>query len=337
MDRQELLKQYVARKRNFTWADLQGADLSDLELPEINLSRANLSDAIALGINLNSANLIKADLSGANLQGANLAGARCYKVNFSGANLDRANFLGADLTGANLEAALLQDTIMPDGTTYEEWLARQQEPEPETEALAGVEEPPLPPLLAAEEISTVQPKPLARLPKIPLCSLGLGYILWGALLAFGNGSAPLIFIAWAGSLIWTLDESLIWFVPITAALTVVASFNLSVLTLLIAGITLVIMFAGMIGSGFELKKTLIDSCFLSALSAIFTAMLQWCLFDSYFILTFILIFAIAAAGFGSLSALHLRAERFSPRQTWQIFAGITGLGLTSGWLIGKLF
>lgn len=340
MDVQELLEQYAARKRNFIWADLQGADLTGVELPQINLSRANLSGAIAVGTNLSGANLIKADLSGANLQDANLARSRLYKANFRAANLDRANFIGANLTGVNLEGASLQGAIMPDGTDYEQWLANLKPPESEIETIALVEEEEAaaPIVLAAEEAQRhrVQAKLLDRLPKIPLFFLGLGYFLFGLLLAFGEAIAPLMFIAWAGSLIWTIDESLIWFVPITAAIAVVLSVNLTIFTLILTGVVALMAIAGMAAIGFGWKKTLKDGLFLSAIAAIAFAILQWCLFESDFQVAFTLILAMVAAGFGSLSAPHMLEERFSFRQTWQTFACTAGLGLMGGCLAGLL-
>jgi hypothetical protein len=66
----ELLAAYTAGQRDFSYADLRGADLRDAILRGANLRGADLSEAILRGVNLRGANLRGADLSDANLSGA---------------------------------------------------------------------------------------------------------------------------------------------------------------------------------------------------------------------------------------------------------------------------
>lgn len=66
---------------------------------------------------LEGANLIGVNLEGANLRNANLRGA-----NLEGANLEGANLIGAYLIGANLEGALKDDTVLPTGETWKQYL-----------------------------------------------------------------------------------------------------------------------------------------------------------------------------------------------------------------------
>lgn len=114
--------------------DMRGADL-----PGADLRGADLEGADLRGANLLRAWLAGANLGGALLTGADLGGALLIETDLRGADLTYADlqwtyFLEADLTGAtvtpeqitaNPEAdTLLIDATMPDGTKYEDWLAR---------------------------------------------------------------------------------------------------------------------------------------------------------------------------------------------------------------------
>lgn len=57
MDAEELLKRYTAGERNFTWVDLQKAQLNNLDLSGINLTNANLDAVCLVGTNLSRAKL----------------------------------------------------------------------------------------------------------------------------------------------------------------------------------------------------------------------------------------------------------------------------------------
>lgn len=92
-----------------------------LLVPQADLTNANLADA-----DLSGMNLIEVNLTGANLTRANLAGARLINANLSMANLTDANLAGTKLVGANLSSAIITKqqlsmaitdlAIMPDGT-----------------------------------------------------------------------------------------------------------------------------------------------------------------------------------------------------------------------------
>ena len=120
MKAEELVRQYKAGRRDFSEANLSGADLRTANLSGANLRRANLSKADLhladlrranlSGADLIGANLSEADLSGANLRGANLYGANLSDASLYGANLRRANLRGADLSYVNLRRANLRDT-----------------------------------------------------------------------------------------------------------------------------------------------------------------------------------------------------------------------------------
>lgn len=82
---------------------LQGADLRDEYLEEINLAGADLR-----GARMNSAQLRGAVFRGAVLHNANLESADLRDADFGHASLERADLARADLTGA-----LLEDVHMP--------------------------------------------------------------------------------------------------------------------------------------------------------------------------------------------------------------------------------
>lgn len=95
-----------------------------LLVPQADLTNANLADA-----DLSGMNLIEVNLTGANLTRANLAGARLINANLSMANLTDANLAGTKLVGANLSFAIITKrqlsmattdlAIMPDGTRHD--------------------------------------------------------------------------------------------------------------------------------------------------------------------------------------------------------------------------
>jgi len=95
--------------------NLNGADLRNYSLDEVDLQWANLSEALLNGVDLTRANLqdailFKADLQDANLSDANLSGANLEKANLSDANLEGANFGGTNLKDAKLRGTILSET-----------------------------------------------------------------------------------------------------------------------------------------------------------------------------------------------------------------------------------
>lgn len=118
-------RDYVQRQKYMFRAQLEGADLSAMNLQWVdlhggNLHGADLQNADLLGANLEGTNLKKANLARANLfagylvdanfQGANLMSANLRRADLRGADLPEANFFEADLRGANLWGANLQGT-----------------------------------------------------------------------------------------------------------------------------------------------------------------------------------------------------------------------------------
>jgi len=362
MDTHELLKRYAAGRRDFTWVDLTEANLTAAKLTAINLSRSNLTRAILIKADLSLANLVKTNLSGANLQQANLTDAALYKTNLSGANLEDANITGTDLSTANLSEA-----IMPDGILYEKWILSHSVERiiiSENQQLIAKPQPIVnkslvavsmhPEIKTASKTRAVQGKSTIqeffnKLPLPTIFILWLGYFCFGDLLTIHHAPVLAWVLAWAGSLIWLIDESWTWFVPVPALLAVMASASLSIVSIVIAGVVTITMILGMIFLDFGVRKAIKDGIWLGALAGAAMLIAQW-LFDGRnaysgggvvlretfpMALTFLL--AIVTATFGSMSWMAMDYIGFSKQQTIISFASFTGLGLFCGWVIEMLF
>ena len=92
-----------------TAPNLQNADLSGLELENVNLARADLRGANLANAYLYDADFQQADLRGAILVRSTLVGANLCKANLSGAVLEHAYLNQSDLSSANLTGACLQE------------------------------------------------------------------------------------------------------------------------------------------------------------------------------------------------------------------------------------
>lgn len=106
-------------------AGLREADLREAFLPGADLSGADLQQAKLTDANLSGANLIEADLIDADLRRCNLRGAELSYANLKGTNLggaDLSGVMGVTYEELERQAKPLEDTIMPNGQTYEEWL-----------------------------------------------------------------------------------------------------------------------------------------------------------------------------------------------------------------------
>ncbi|WP_299406552.1 pentapeptide repeat-containing protein [Acaryochloris sp. IP29b_bin.148] len=100
--------QKLIKSRSCPGCDLQGADLSAVNLRKANLKGANLSQA-----NLNLADLTAANLSNAVLTGASLAWTNFTNATLEGADLSQAKFEGGERLG---QALSFEKATLPDGT-----------------------------------------------------------------------------------------------------------------------------------------------------------------------------------------------------------------------------
>ncbi|MEL7331481.1 MAG: pentapeptide repeat-containing protein [Cyanobacteria bacterium J06560_2] len=89
--------------------NLQGADLSNMPLENINLSRANLRGANLDNALLFDADFQRADMRGTSLVRTTLIGASLHRANLLDANLEHAYLHHCDLSDANLTGAFLKE------------------------------------------------------------------------------------------------------------------------------------------------------------------------------------------------------------------------------------
>jgi hypothetical protein len=111
----ELKGAYLAEAL-FDHANLLSADLSWTNLYQARLDHALLSSARLTGANLMGASLIGTRLANASLCHANLRNAYLVGASLRGADLSKANLFGARIDPNTLSGAILDDTVMPDGT-----------------------------------------------------------------------------------------------------------------------------------------------------------------------------------------------------------------------------
>ena len=372
MDVDRLLKRYRSGKKNFASIDLSEANLTGARLTGIRLSRANLTKASLARADLSQANLSKAILCGANLREAKLIGSKLYKANLSRARLDGIDFTGADLRGVNLDGARLDRAIMPDGTPYEQWLVLQHSEAKVHMSETTANDQPLSTPDSDEQSFAVATLPESEqsseplvsrrfsrirlaiqavfntVPWQPFCLLWFGYFLFGLLLAAHN--APLLawILAWAGSLIWVVDESMTWYVPIAGAIAVMGSVPRSIASLVVSAVITLGLIGIMIFLDFGLKKALREGLWVGMLASAAMLVTSWLLnggeqligsgiLTGNFLMAFALFFAIAAAMSGTITWMSMELMGFTLGRSVPLFAGITGLGLLCGWAVEQLF
>jgi hypothetical protein len=90
-----------------TGAAMQGANLRKADLSQASMARVNLAGADLRRATLDQATLTDADLASADLAGASLIEVQANRANFRSANLSDVSFSGATLTGAHFTGANL--------------------------------------------------------------------------------------------------------------------------------------------------------------------------------------------------------------------------------------
>ena len=103
------LHRYAIGDRSFYNANLRCAELSSLDLTEVNLSYAFLNLANLSHTNLSKADLTAADITEANLSDCNLNESILLKANLQSVDLSRSNLRGANLNYTCLNNANLTE------------------------------------------------------------------------------------------------------------------------------------------------------------------------------------------------------------------------------------
>jgi uncharacterized protein YjbI with pentapeptide repeats len=99
----------VLRETSFSFGDLSGADLSEVEAYHAKFLNSNLSGARFDGAVLTEADFTRANLTGASLKRADLRRAHFFRAVLRGADFTGAQLGGADLLNADLSGALWTD------------------------------------------------------------------------------------------------------------------------------------------------------------------------------------------------------------------------------------
>jgi len=148
-DRRYGLQGYVLdlRDTNLQGVNLSGLDLSHARLERCSLDGANLSDAALQG-----ASLWAAVLQGAVLTGADLRGTLLISANLRAANLASANCTGAHLFEANLRGAKLQKTVLRDTNLSKIYVDKDTDFSPATLEGAGLWSADLRPLTLNKDV-----------------------------------------------------------------------------------------------------------------------------------------------------------------------------------------
>ncbi len=97
---------------NLNWTNLSGANLKESDLINADLNRSNLSQANLIETGLFQTSFIQSDLSNTNLAEANLNYANFTEANLTNAELTGANLCGANFTGANLKNTNLENSLI---------------------------------------------------------------------------------------------------------------------------------------------------------------------------------------------------------------------------------
>lgn len=337
-------------KANLSQCNLQQADLSGADLSGANLEGTNLTEANLTGTNLTSTNLTKA-----NLTGANLTDAKLNRADLSEAMLDRAILDNANLTDINLTEA-----TMPDGTAYEEWQlsnpAISSSPEPESDSEPEPEfseDRPNRYLLPQRDrvelkqhsffTSTLglSGKTFWRsLPFKLLFAWVFGYFLLGIQLAIYQASGWVWAIAIFGSILWALDEVLIWVVPLVAAFTILMSMPINlmlILTLSLAAVITIVSAWSMNGLGWGLWNSIKNAVFIGGVVLLFLTFIAGLLTstaDNLSLSTFVLlVLTIVAIATGVLSCERMGHKRYSKTQTLAVLFGLAIAGMGLGQLL----
>lgn len=355
MDVGSFLQRYQSGKREFAWADLQGADLARADLTDVNLYRANLTKANLQGANLSGANLFKANLTGANLQSVNLSQANLRKANLTDANMENTCLQNTELVGA----------IMPDGNCYESSLQEIELPEAEDRenvlqsAPADIEPITTPELRNDTNLLESQESPSSTSVALrwSLVILAIGYACYGLILAQILAPIWVLILVFGTIFCGNLRLESVWIVPIFSALAVILGTGISLGSLIFGtlasfGIVLGLCFCSSI-LGRPFSKTLQESFWFGGLSFIAMTIAPWIadgsgaysgggivLNLSKFHLAVLLVMGMISVGMGCL--FLTREEPFYRqkvrRNNWRFLEfGITaGVGLLAGLLLGRM-
>ncbi|MGF1497086.1 MAG: pentapeptide repeat-containing protein [Elainellaceae cyanobacterium] len=338
IDATQLLNQYGTGRRDFSWADLRGVNLSNAHLAQINLYRADLTGACLAGANLAGANLLKANLTQADLTRADLRGA----------NLHRTDLTGTTLTAANLDGARFSEQTLPGGIP-------PLPPEVRQRLMDGGYAPARPtasqtsaPFSARATPSRSPQKPASQPTPIPLQALsllGVGYLCFGLLLGLHQAAGVSWVMTWLSSLSWLVEESLTWFSPVLGAIAIMLGTGLSLWAVVVAGSIGVGLLFSLLLMGWSKAAALRDSTWVGGIVAILlngstwlasseTAQSRTDVLLGGFPSALLLGAGMVGVGLGAIAWLQMQSDGVQRRHIAWIYGAIAALGLGLGGWIG---
>ncbi|KAF6017671.1 KCTD9 [Bugula neritina] len=98
------------RNINFKYANLSDTNLAGANLSHVNFERADLSNSCLDGANMMAVKLVCAQLEGASMKGCNFEDPSGSRANMEGANLKEVNLEGSHMAGVNLRVATLKNS-----------------------------------------------------------------------------------------------------------------------------------------------------------------------------------------------------------------------------------
>jgi hypothetical protein len=343
---------------NFDTANFSHASFRKANLANTSWQQTQAEAAIFVKANLQASNFTQANLANADLSGANLAYVDFTNANLEGANLSKTCLQGTIFRNANLKQAKFYDADTTatsfDGVDCSEtYFSQEQVPAdttenvlPETTKTASYQSP------FIRDLPKFQKKQYSffsshrgwqgkgfwrNLPKKFLLAWGLGYFLLAQGMVYNQAGWAFWLLAICSSVLWSLDEQLIWFLPIAVFLATFSSDPLVILMLfglvpMIIFVTILYWFQ--VGWHFyrSLKLTVfITGTFLVVWSFIqelllITGWLSFFLFLQFFL-------SVVGVAAGSFAIVEMGNRGYSKKQTLSLIFAIAVSGLALGRLV----
>lgn len=183
-----------------------------------------------------------------------------------------------------------------------------------------------------------------KIPYPSLMLLGLGYICFGWLIGLNHGGEITWAIAWLGSVVWVIDESLTWYSPIAGAIAVILAIGLSSWALVFA----VSIGAGLLIAlklvGWSLRAAIRDGLWVGGITVVLLTLPMWLSVrpEGYgalialgqYVIALTLMVGMAGSGLGSISWLQMRHHGFAWQRILWTIGGTTAFSLLVGGLVG---
>jgi Pentapeptide repeats (8 copies) len=332
LSRQTVVDRYQQGKRDFSGTDLYQLDLSQVKLPGMILKNANLT-----GCNFARSDLRGVDFSAANLSQANLEEVDLRGANLQGVNLRRSNLRGAILDSDALESAILTGCILPNGNIFVAGISiAEQLIQPEVARSVAVMPIPKEAPIVYEAKVRSRDQFFQDLPRIPLASLGLGFLFFGLHFAILKANILIyvvMLLALAVSCYRTKGTSLL---PILGLILLMLSGELPLAILIFSILIFFVIFVYVIFYGYRPGESIASIAFVGGLPVV----IMFCYNLAIGTITGysfgIVLAAFLATGFGSLVPIDMETRKYPRSEILQVTQMVGAIGLAIGGAIGLL-